>query len=98
MEVPEPGYGPAADDCSFFVLDVNDLPILQVEADVTGDRFLGCRQTAILLTRVNIYHPQIAQAENLAVRQLIVALEWSGCTTALIEMYPPDNLPPIMQK
>lgn len=98
MEVPKPGHGPATDDCSFFVLDLDDRPILQVEADVTGDRFLGCRQTAILLTKVAPDHPQIPQAENLAVRQLIVALEWSGCKNAVFEMYPPDTLPPILHK
>ncbi len=95
-QTPPPDGGVVVDDCSFFVLDGNGRPILQVEADARGDRYLGCRETWILLTRLDEAHPQIAQAESLAVRQLRIILEWSGCSSAMFEARPGVALSPLL--
>lgn len=93
---PSP-YQPATDDCSFFIMDGDGCPILQVEADAQGDRHLGCRETAIVMTRLTKSHPQTALAETLAIRQLHIALEWSGCAHAYFDVGPGDTVPPLMQ-
>ena len=90
--------GPAVDDCSFFVLDGDGRPILQVEADVRGDRYLGCHETSIVLTRLEPSHPRIAKASGLAVRQLRLILEWcGGCDHALMEVTPEERTLPAVR-
>ncbi len=84
---------PMVDDCSFFVMDGDGNAILQVEADVMGIRYLGCRETGIILTTLVEDHPDLAQANDLAVRQIKVSLEWSGATTALFERAEGEALP-----
>lgn len=84
---------PTADDCSFFVMDGDGNAILQVEADVKGIRFLGCRETGIILTTLVEDHPDLAQANDLAVRQVKVSLEWSGAATAFFERAEGETLP-----
>lgn len=95
--LPVEGRGTATDDCSFFIMDGDGCPIVQVEADVSGDRFLGCHESAITLTRLVESHPLLAQAEDLAVRQLELTLEWCGCLHAIFEWRPSDAMPPTLQ-
>lgn len=95
---PIPGEGIAVDDCSFLVLDGDGRPILQVEADVRGDRYLACHESAIVLTRLVEAHPLMPQAENLAVRQLRIMLDWCGSTSAMFEIRPTDPFPPMLRQ
>ena len=90
------GGGVAVDDCSFFILDGDGVPVLQVEADASGYRFLGCHETGIVLTRLVPSHPLIVEAEDLAVRQLIMLLEWCGCNHVLFDLPEGERPPPLM--
>lgn len=89
---PTPGAGPAVDDCSFFVVDGDGVPLVQVEANARGDRYLGCHETAIVITRLAPSHPLIADAEVLAVRQIEFAFEWCGCKLAIFESRPSNPI------
>lgn len=90
------GNGNAVDDCSFFVLDGDGVPVVQVAADARGCRYLGCHETAITVTRVATAHPLMAEAETLAIRQLMVMLEWCGCLHMVLELAEGEQPPPIL--
>jgi hypothetical protein len=94
---PPPPEAAATDECSFLVMDSDGRPVLLVEADALGDRYVGCRETAILLTRLVGSHPRMEEAEELAVRQLRVVLAWSGCTYAMVERRRSEQLPQPMR-
>ncbi|RAU22950.1 hypothetical protein CU669_06095 [Paramagnetospirillum kuznetsovii] len=89
---PPPGEGIAVDDCSFFVMDGEGRPVMQVEADIYGTRHLGCRETGIYLTALVNDHPDRAVIELLAVRQLKMILEWCNAKTAVFERADGQNL------
>lgn len=73
------------DDCSFFVMDADGRPVVQVEADVLGGRYVGCRETGIEITTIAPDHPLLDAAQHLAVRQLRLVVEWAGTHSALVE-------------
>jgi hypothetical protein len=73
------------DDCSFFIMDGDGRPVVQVEADVLGGRYLGCRETGIEITLIAADHPQLEAAQRLAVRQLQLITEWTGTFAAMME-------------
>ena len=75
------------EDYSFFVVDDDDgRPVLQVECDVIGYRYLGCRETGISLTAIRPDHPGRDAAEALALRQLDLICAWSGCPYVMIDV------------
>ncbi len=90
---PPPPEAAATDDCSFLVMDADGRPVILVEADALGDRYVGCRETAILLTRLTDTHPRMEEAEELAVRQLRAAQAWSGCNYTMVERRQSEQLP-----
>ncbi|CAA7623424.1 GNAT family N-acetyltransferase [Magnetospirillum sp. SS-4] len=94
---PPPSGDAASDDCSFLVLDGDGRPVVLVEADAMGDRHLGCRETAILFTRLANDHPRIEAAADLAVRQVRIALEWSGCNYLMVERGQNEPLPSLLR-
>ncbi len=86
--------GEAAEDYSFFVIDDRDgAPVLLVECDALGDRFLGCREAGIDLTVIQPDHPGLEAARSLALRQLDLITGWAGCPRALLDI-PADTVSP----
>ena len=78
--------GKQTQDFSFFVCGQDDQPVLQVECDVIGRRWLGCRETAIALTHLLPNAPHRAEAEDLALRQCAAFAQWAGCPDYVIEV------------
>lgn len=78
--------GTQTQDFSFFVCGEDDQPVLQVECDVIGRRWLGCRETAIALTQLRPEAPHMADAEDLALRQCAAFAQWAGCPDFVIEV------------
>ena len=73
-------------DFSFFICGQDDHPVLQVECDVIGRRWLGCRETAIALTHLRSDAPHMAEAEDLALRQCAAFAQWAGCPDYVMEV------------
>ena len=77
----------ASEDYSFFVIDDNDgLPILLVECDALGERYLGCREAGVELTPIRPDSPLLGAAQTLALRQLALITTWAGCPYCALEI------------
>lgn len=81
---------PLTQDFSFLVVG-EEGPILQVECDVLGMRFMACREVGVVLTPLAADPPPAAQA--LAIRQLRLNAEWSGTREIQVDAAAPAALP-----
>lgn len=87
----------ATDEASFFVLDGDGQPLLQVEADIQGVQQFGCRETGISLFALIPDHPQLAAAQALAMLQIELSAEWFGADHVLFKVRSGENLPAAQQ-
>lgn len=88
------GDGAMTEDHSFFVVDAADTPVLLVECDLRGDRYLGCREVGVQLTPLDPSLPPDLAAEELALRQLDAILAWSGSPHLWLEVPRHGRIPP----
>jgi hypothetical protein len=84
-----------AEDYSFFVMDDDSgQPILLVECDVVGERYLGCREAGVELTVIADGSPLLDKARALALRQLDLITAWAGCPYCALELSAEAPVPP----
>ncbi|OAN43024.1 hypothetical protein A6A04_10030 [Paramagnetospirillum marisnigri] len=83
-----------AEDYSFFVVDADASPVMLVECDTRGDRYLGCREVGAVLTPLADEPAVLAVAEELALRQLETIAIWAGCPHLWLEVAADSPLPP----
>lgn len=84
----------AAEDYSFFVIDgETGAPVLLVECDALGDRFLGCREGGVELTEILPGTSGLEAARSLALKQLDLIIAWAGCPYGMLDI-PADSPPP----
>ena len=90
--------GDDSEDFSFFVLDERGNPLVLVECDARGDRYLGCREAGVELTPVAPESPHLAAAQELALRQLELITAWAGCPHLWLDLPGVGALPEAVER
>jgi hypothetical protein len=82
------------EDFSFVIINQRtEQPVLMVECDILGDRYLGCREAGIDLTRVGCESALTADARDLAVSQLEIIANWAGANHIVFDLPTTAPLP-----